>query len=52
MLTGLDGTRKLGLVVEELARSRQVDRGTLESSAAGLVRGMVGAGFLEIRSRR
>jgi hypothetical protein len=52
LLTGLDGTRKLGRVVEELALRKQVDRGTLERDAAGLVRGMLGAGFLEVRSRR
>ena len=49
LLTGLDGTRKLKRVVEEQARSRRVDRGVLEGDAIGLVRGMLGAGFLTRR---
>ncbi|HSS80375.1 MAG TPA: methyltransferase [Gaiellaceae bacterium] len=46
LLTGLDGMRKLKRVVEEQARARQIDRGVLEGDAIGLVRGMLGAGFL------
>jgi methylase of polypeptide subunit release factors len=49
LLTGLDGTRKLNRVVEEQARRRHVDRGVLERDAIGLVRGMLGAGFLTRR---
>jgi hypothetical protein len=46
VLTGLDGVRKLHRVVEEQARRNQVDRSTLERDAIGLVRGLLGAGFL------
>jgi len=46
LLTGLDGIRKLRRVVEEQARRSQVDRGALEGDAIGLVRGLLGAGFL------
>jgi len=49
LLAGLDGTRKLGRLVEDVARREQVDRTALERDAAGLVRGMLGAGFLAIR---
>jgi hypothetical protein len=49
LLAGLDGTRKLGRVVEDVARGKQVDRGVLEADAIGLVRGMLGAGFLARR---
>ncbi len=49
LLAGLDGTRKLKRVVEEQARSRHVDRGMLVGDAIGLVRGMLGAGFLTLR---
>ena len=49
LLAALDGTRKLGRVVEEVARKKQVDRSVLEGDAVGLVRGMLGAGFLKIR---
>jgi methylase of polypeptide subunit release factors len=52
LLAALDGTRKLGRVVEEVARRKKVDRTVLERDATGLVRGMLGAGFLEVRSRR
>ncbi|MGZ4308017.1 MAG: DUF7782 domain-containing protein, partial [Gaiellaceae bacterium] len=52
LLAALDGTRKLGRVAEEVARKKQVDRSVLERDAASLVRGMLGAGFLEVRSRR
>ena len=52
LLTGLDGTRKLGRVAEDVARRKQVDRSVLERDAAGLVRGMLGAGFLELKPRR
>ena len=46
LLTGLDGIRKLRRVVEEQARRSQVDRNVLETDAVGLVRGLLGAGFL------
>jgi hypothetical protein len=49
LLTGLDGTRKLGRVAEEVARRKQVDRSVLERDAVGLVQGMLGPGFLSIR---
>jgi methylase of polypeptide subunit release factors len=46
VLSGLDGVRKLHRVVEEQARRNQVDRSTLERDAIGLLRGLLGAGFL------
>ena len=50
LLTGLDGIRKLRRVVEEQARRSQVDRNVLETDAVGLVRSLLGAGFLTRRA--
>ena len=46
LLTALDGRRPLRTVVDELAARRKADRDGLARDAAGVVRGMLGAGFL------
>ena len=46
LLTALDGRRPLRTVVDELAARQKADRDGLARDAAGVVRGMLGAGFL------
>ena len=46
LLASLDGRRPLRNVVDELAARQEVDRDGLARDAIGVVRGMLGAGFL------